>query len=531
MANNEEKKPGLGKVDVKIIKASESVKKATASNQPTGGDTTTLSEWLNPKNDLEGLSKIVSHSSILPQCVKAYKSNISGFGIGVRYKNDDTTDENKEAYAEFTKAEEIIDLLNMDMDTKELFEDLVALRETYGISYTEVIRNLSGEAVGLELIQDPNTIRKTAPLDPYIDIEYPYKDRVEVRARRFCKYKQTVGMKIVYYKECGDPRVMDKRDGTYLKEGKSLEKDYHANEILEFAIGTEAYGEVRWIGQILGIDGSRNAEELNNDYFKEGRHTPMLILIKGGMLTNESFDKMQKYMDGIKGKEGRHAFMVLEAESAEVRTELDDEKTPDIEIVPLASMLQKDELFQDYLENNRKRVQSSFLLPDLYVGYTSDFNRATAQAAIEVTEQQVFQPERTSLSWAINNKLLAGYRFKHVEAYFKAPNISNPEDLSTLLTICERAGGLPPNKAKQIAYEALGETSEDYPSEFGELPLAYWRSARKNTVGYAVADDSVIAQVDDQIEKAAKSKDEEIVAVMKAVRSMLKKGMKGGNVS
>ena len=83
----------------------------------------------------------------------------------------------------------------------------------------------------------------------------------------------------------------------------------------------------------------------------------------------------------------------------------DVEKQPEVEIKDLANILQKDELFQEYQENSRKKVQSTFLLPDLYVGYTTDFNRATAQTAVEVTEKQVFQPERNSLAWIINNKL------------------------------------------------------------------------------------------------------------------------------
>lgn len=68
-------------------------------------------------------------------------------------------------------------------------------------------------------------------------------------------------------------------------------------------------------------------------------------------------------------------------------------------------------------------MQSAFQLPDLYVGYTTDFNRATAQSAQEVTEEQVFQPERESLAWVINHKLLADYHFKYVEAYLLEPNI------------------------------------------------------------------------------------------------------------
>ena len=184
---------------------------------------------------------------------------------------------------------------------------------------------------------------------------------------------------------------MDRRDGKYLSSGETLELDYQANEILEFAIGTEPYGEVRWIGQVLGVDGSRKAESLNNNYFENGRHTPLMIMIKGGTLTDESFEKLQQYMNDIKGAAGQHAFIILETESSDGRVDFDQSDKPEIEVKDLANILQKDELFQNYLDNNRRKVQSSFQLPDLYVGYTTDFNRATAQTAQEVTEEQVFQ--------------------------------------------------------------------------------------------------------------------------------------------
>lgn len=66
------------------------------------------------------------------------------------------------------------------------------------------------------------------------------------------------------------------------KLAETLDRKWQANEILEFAIGTKPYGEIRWIGQLLGVDGSRRAESLNNNYFINGRHTPLLIMIKGG---------------------------------------------------------------------------------------------------------------------------------------------------------------------------------------------------------------------------------------------------------
>lgn len=279
------------------------------------------------------------------------------------------------------------------------------------------------------------------------------------------------------------------------------------------------YGEVRWIGQLLGVDGSRRAESLNNNYFINGRHTPLLIMIKGGTLTEDSYTKLQEYMNGIKGEQGQHAFIILEAENAEQRTDFDTSDKPEIEIKDIASILQKDELFQEYLENNRKRVQSAFLLPDLYVGYTTDFNRATAQTAKEVTEEQVFQPERISLAWVINNKLLNGYQFKHVEAYFLAPNITNPDDLYKILTVSNNAGGLTPNKAKDVVYRMLGETSEDYEEEWGDIPLKIYAERNSSTTDM----NGIAAQLTQQIQKAqSNNTPDEVVSVMKSVQKLLK---------
>jgi capsid portal protein len=224
-------------------------------------------------------------------------------------------------------------------------------------------------------------------------------------------------------------------------------------------------------------------------------------------------------MDDIKGAAGQHSFLLLETEATDARTDFEGGEKPEVELKDLASVLQKDELFQDYLDNNRRKVQSAFQLPDLYVGYTTDFNRATAQTAQEVTEEQVFQPERRSLAWAINNRLLNGYQFQYVECFFMEPDISNPDDLYKLLTVCNNAGGLTPNKAKEIALKAMGETSEDYPDEWGDVPLAYSRT-RSSSAGFDIG--ALTMSLQKQIEKAASNHDDAVVAVMKEVRALLK---------
>lgn len=527
MSSNTETRKAAPSVGVRVIKATGSVerpiRKAEGPTQLDSHAARSAGEFVSPPYPLQGLAELVRNSNILPQCLRAYKSNIAGFGIGIRYI-DDTAEETPEMKTEWNQAQKIIDLLNMDMDTKEVFEDLVEGRERYGIAYLEVLRDASGNVVGIDYIRDIPSVQKTYPLDPAVHTDYFYKGETVSRPRKFCKYKQEVNGRTVYFKEFGDPRAMDNRNGRYSDENSDEETtaipaDNVANEILEFAIGTELYGEVRWMGQVLGVDGSRKAETLNNRYFSEGRHTPLLIAIKGGTLTEDSFSKLQSYVDGIKGEAGQHAFLVLETENADNKVGFDDEKKPEIEIHDLASILQKDELFQDYIDNNRRRVQSAFQLPDLYVGYTTDFNRATAQTAMEVTEEQVFQPERKSLAWIINNKLLNGYGFRFVEAYFKEPDISNPDDIAKILTIAERAGGLTPNKAKAIVFEALGETSEDYEGDWGNIPLVYSKSLTSQAPTQLSPD--LFSQLSQQITKAASNRDDEIVAVLKSVRAAL----------
>lgn len=503
---------------VTIIKATATdpapypIKKSDKSEQVDTVERLEASEWLYPPTDMRGLKELEQNSSILPQCIRAYKNNIAGFGIGVRYKED--IEETPEMAAEYTRAEELLELLNFEQDTKEVFEDLVEARETYGIAYLEVIRNIGGEVVQIEFVKDTPTVGKTRPLEPYIDTTFFHKGVEQVRRKKFRKYRQTVGGKTVYFKEFGDPRAMDKETGDYAGEGVTIDLDRQANEIMEFAIGTMPYGEVRWVGQILGVDGSRRAEGLNNNYFKNGRHTPLMIMVKGGTLTDESFDKLTDYMNGIKGEAGQHAFIVLETEAADNTAAFEGEHKADIEIKDLASILQKDELFQEYLDNNRRRVQSAFQLPDLYVGYTTDFNRATAQTAQEVTEKQVFQPERKSLAWAINNRLLNGYNFQYVECYFKEPDTNNPDDMFKILTVCNNAGGITPNKAKEIAYTTLGDNYEPFEGEWADTPLAFAKSQTP-------ALPALTEQLEKQIAKAASANDDAVVAVMKEVRSLL----------
>lgn len=297
------------KVRAEIIKTTAQIKKSDSPSHLEEKEDSGYSDWLEPDYTLKGLENMTRHSSILPQCISAYKSNIAGFGIGVRYKEDVTDTEELED--EFNRLSDIVELLALDCDTKEVFEKVIAARETYGTAYLEIIRNGMDEVVQIEFIENVPSVKKSRLFEESVEVEYVYKGKAIRRKKRYRKYKQTVGSKTVYFKEFGDKRIMDKETGGYVSE---LDSDKRANEILEFKLGSRPYGQVRWIGQALNVDGSCKAENLNNNYFENGRHTPMAVIIKGGTLTDESYDKLQTYMNDIKGEAGQHSFLLLEAE-------------------------------------------------------------------------------------------------------------------------------------------------------------------------------------------------------------------------
>lgn len=516
------------------------LEKSDKSEQLNSATSISSADWVPKPFDMQGLALMVQHSTILPQCIRAYKNNIAGFGISVCYTDDiKETDESKK---EWDTLKRILDLLSIEKDTKEIFEKIVEDREKYGIAYLEVIRDMKGLPAEVVYIEDTPSVEMTYPMRPYVDITYFYHGEQINRKKKFRKFRQQVGGKTVYFKEFGDPRVMDKRSGSYIKEGETLAIDLQANEILDFTVGSGYYGTVRWIGQALTVDGNYRAESLNNNYFRNGRHVPLMIIIKNGTLSDESFGKLQEYMNSIKGEQGQHAFMILETEQNETSTDFTETEKADIEIKELGSVLQTDELFQGYQESGRKKIQSAFLLPDLYTGYTTDFNRATAQVAMEITEKQVFQPERASLAWQLNNKLLNEYGFRFVKAKFESPDITNPDDMMKILNISERAGGMTLNDARALTKDVLGMESEDYPKSFdmediGNVPLAVINAMTVlKEYGKDDEDDKktpfdngeqkpefLERQLEEQIEKAADNHEDEVVAVMKEVRRLLKK--------
>jgi len=406
---------------------------------------------LSPPYDKSMLRALMEYSTILSQCNEAYKQNIAGFGISPKYIEDETTTgETSQKKAEWSRMEDLLNSLNDDMPLKEVFETAVLHREETGEAYIEVLRNLRGEVVGLENI-DPVHMLVTKKMTGADGKKY----------RRYC-YRD--GVNEVWYKALGDTTSLNV-DGSIGESAKGT-----ASEVLHLKIGDGAYGVPRWIGTLLDILGDREAGELNYDYFMNGRHTPLAFLTENAQLTPETEATLSQYAKG--GKSARHKILWLGVETT-VPEDMDPleaaKKKGRAELVKMADVLQEDALFLEYSDKMREKVLSKYRLPPIYVGLSSDYNRATVETARELTEEQVFQPERAALAWRIN-RLFKEYGFQHVEVTLDAPKIENPDDTARILDVLVKAGAVAPNDVRDLLGRVLGKDLEPFKDESYNTP-------------------------------------------------------------
>jgi PBSX family phage portal protein len=481
-----------------------------------------LCNALVPPYDMRRLCAYVEQSTALRPNIDVYAKNIDGFGFRLEptidfEKSDDSVREairvaligDKLAagdYSPTVQREEIdskIDMLPALMEIERVrlsrfFENATGelsfgefrerLRYDYeatGNCYFEVIRDREGKpaqlvhlsAISMRLMRaDPcpleiNEVRRVSALSL----------QRTVAKRRLRMYVQSLyGQFVAYFKELGDPRVISAATGRAYDSQLLLEKHEPracpATEVVHLKVHSplSAYGVPRWIGATLAILGSRAAEEVNATYFDNKAIPPMAILVSGGVLAKDARDRIENYVrDNIRGRDNFHKILVLEAEgtggqaiqgsSAGARVR--------VEMRPLMEAQQQDALFQTYDANNIEKVGGQFRLPKILRGDMKDFNRATAEAALEYAEQQVFQPERAKFDHMVNKRLMGLLGSQYHQFVSNGVTPKDPPQLSQMVVQLTEAGVITPEEARQIAADVFGRDFEALDEEWTKLPL------------------------------------------------------------
>ncbi|OAT71888.1 phage portal protein [Parageobacillus thermoglucosidasius] len=445
-------------------------------------------EVIEPPYNLKELKRIAEYSTILQQCVDAYRTNIVGFGLQPDYTFDinakDVSEKvKKQVENEWVRLEEFIKYLHFDESAETILGYALEDREKTGNGFIEVLRDGLGRPAGIEYIdcQNMRVCSYTVPEEVEFIITENGTPKKIKRWKKFRRYCQMVNGKKVFFKEYGDPRIMNLATGKF---DENTPEHLRATEVIHFKIGSGTYGVPRWIGHIVSLYGARKAEELNYMYFKQGRHTPAAIIVENGMLSEQSFNQLQEYMNSIEGVENAHKFLLLEAEGIPQENFVDGEEkvTPvKVQIKSLAEVLQQDALFLEYDEKTRSKLRSAFRLPPLYTGEAHEYNRATADTARKITEEQVFQPERNFLANKLNTLFLPALELQHVKITLKGPDFRDPIEIAKVLTPFINAGAASPNDLRDLLSRVLGKTLEEWPAEYNK-PFQLLMKEQQSTV-------------------------------------------------
>ncbi len=470
-----------------IAKAYSNSKKSNNMNHSKQLDQFKNINIIEPPYDPLELIDIVQNSDSLKQNLNAYATNICGLGFGIRYKEDfdyNSVDEQTQKIAndEWKRLENLYKNINPLYSFCEVMEQVMYDRELLGYGFAEVIRNTKGEVVGIEYCRASN-IRICNSQLKYVEVQQWQNDynnnHIQVPVYiKFKKFIQSYNGEQVYFKEFGDPRRMSAKTGKYEDdnnddENKKINNDDLANELIMFSIhdGYSSYGSPRYSGVMVNACGSIQSEVLNYNYFKDGRINPSAILVSGGQLTSASIEALKD----SKGLENAYKAIVIEADVPELpeaeKLVAQGTQRVNVDIKPLTDTMNGDALFQNYQKQNKDKVRDAFRLPPIYTGSSTDYNRATAQTARVVTEEQIFQPERKKIAGKFNNIINNELNIRYVEMYFKDPEMSSATELSEILPAFIQAGAVTPNMLIDILGEYLNKTFETLPDEIGNIPF------------------------------------------------------------
>lgn len=443
-----------------------------------------LNQPLNPSFSFEQLAKIVQGSNTLRQCIESYVVNIESYGHTLEYIGDEGGEKRPRVQAEKAVLEAFLANLSPDNSLRTVRERARWDKETFACCFYEISRDRAGRVVLFDHIP-ALTMRRTRrdlnPVEVTIEIPNPADPTQIVRKtamRHFCKFVQISfgvgGWKRVYFKEFGDPRVLNPNTGEFVTDG-SLPIDEQATEVLMDSLYTpgQIYGLPRWFGQLPSILGSREAEVVNLNFFKENAIPAMAVLISGGALTKDSFDAVQQYLTAIRGKRAMNRLLVLEAQADDVVGSIDKNggNSTKIDLKPMGADRQQDQLFGDYDQANQQKVRGSFRLPPIYAGRAEDYTRASAFASIMTAEQQIFQPERTSFDEMFYSKILKTYRPKYWRFKSGGIPIVDPEVMGNMLLAMDETGALTPNAVIKIANKVLGIDIKPVAEDWGDFPF------------------------------------------------------------
>jgi len=468
----------------------------------------------NPPYPLHLLSLICRSNSEVRGNINAYVSNIAqqGYELNDRYKLESESTKkliSLQYHAEtgkvLTDKEYLIikkdlelkrekDKLEVELFLKRvtdkdgfqgLLKETFKQKESFGNGYWDIWKNDAKQVYKITCLKSVNIriqpnveyIKTEKTINSGIDETKTVDDLQNFNVFKDIKYN-------IFYKEFGDPRyIMQKTGDIYeteedynkaIESEKIKDEDLLATEILHFkleSIDDTEYGVPRYEPAIT--------ESLTYIYHANGdledlqtnKMPNYWINLSGGSLTKDSKNEFKKFFKrlrtgSIKGKEP----IITESKTSGGS----DGKGVKIDINPL--QVKRDDYFVKALKNIKESIRSCFRLSKLFTGDTDGINRATAYAALETAENQVFKPERNDFNVTMTWFLDTVIGTTMVNFYLLGVRLRDSAFIEEIVKLLD-SGAITPN-------EARAELSEYFKVPLDEVnDLWGWISAKYAQLG------------------------------------------------
>lgn len=383
-----------------------------------------------PPYNLKTLDRLVQENNSLGPCVEAMVTNIDGTGFDIAQDTGDALDRPPQKPHEDPSIDALWDFFKepypgMSFVTlrKSVRRDL----ERTGNGYMEILRNTKNNIVFARHV-DAKMMR-LVKLDEAVPVDMAVTRKGETvsmklmqRQRRYVQYVNGIG--IVYFKDFGVTRDLNKKTGKWAQPGQRLKANERATEIIHFTVLPDAhtpYGVPRWINQLPSVLGSRKAEEFNMEFFDNGGVPPVMIILQGGVLSNETRRMIEQKVGGPATKKNRVQVFEMEPSGGT----LDSPGASKVIVERFGADRQHDSMFENYDNKCEVRVRRSFRLPPIFVGQAADYSFATAFASYTVAEAQVFRPERDEFDEVVSIKLIPALGYPGYKIISKAMTIED----------------------------------------------------------------------------------------------------------
>ena len=431
-----------------------------------------IDEVITPPYPLLELCVLKENSTELRQCIDAMATNIDSFGYRLTERSLEL-EGNEEVIKEKAVIKSFLDNINFEDNITSLRMDTRREIEECGNGYWELIPYANKPGVASIEKLPAHSVRLTSQDTESTIVVMKFYDeetdsiKEKMVRRKFRRYLQIVNEKKVYFKEWGDPRNISCVDGKVIPEEEvNNRRGELANPVIHFKIKSNRspYGIPRYVGTLFCIYGSRASEEINYVTFQNNNIPSMIVMVSNGQLTDSSIARIQEFVEQkIKGDSNRSSFLILEAEPAD-ETQINP-GTMKMDIKDLSGVQKEDQLFQVYDENNSEKIRRSWRIPPIFVGKSSDYNRATAQVSRKLADEQVFGPERQDFDRLMNRFLISEFGMKFHKFVSNSASVTNDEDLVKILSGSEKTGGVTPNLARQILSDVLNRELPPYKKE------------------------------------------------------------------